>query len=130
MKIFNNDTANQLAQGALILLVLATGYFTVSAVVDHAQHKKAHLDALAEKFTDPDSMRYKDINTTKYDRLTMTCGKVNAKNKMGGYVGYRAFIVTGYKNPQVFMLDEPYSHSTTIRNAAIVAYEKICAFES
>lgn len=48
--------------------------------------------AVEERLIDPDSVKYK--NVTSYSE-GIVCGDVNAKNKMGGYVGYQAFIYYG-----------------------------------
>lgn len=48
------------------------------------------LDAVRLKLNDPSSAEFDSVE--KKDQVT--CGFVNAKNRMGGYVGYRAFIVT------------------------------------
>jgi hypothetical protein len=50
---------------------------------------EADLDAVRLQLTDPDSAEFDAVG--KKDDVT--CGFVNAKNRMGGYVGFRAFIV-------------------------------------
>lgn len=39
---------------------------------------------------DPDSAKFRDLRTS---RDLWVCGEVNAKNSMGGYVGFQRFIV-------------------------------------
>ena len=50
---------------------------------------QAAEDAVRLQLKDPSSAQFEGI--TKKD--TAVCGFVNAKNAMGGYVGFRAFIV-------------------------------------
>ena len=50
--------------------------------------------AVKEKLNDPDSAQFRLITKAKDDQVGgIYCGEVNAKNAMGGYVGYRAFVV-------------------------------------
>ena len=72
---------------------------------------------VAEQLTDPDSAQFRDIEVIdKGDGKFVVCGKVNAKNRMGGYVGYEVFVVVGDK---AFILTEPES-----------IYEKITHFQT
>ena len=50
---------------------------------------RAELDAVRMQLSDPGSAEFGSVET---DDGT-TCGFVNAKNRLGGYVGFRAFIV-------------------------------------
>lgn len=44
---------------------------------------------MADRFADPDSAKFRKVFVIK----GTVCGEVNAKNLMGGYVGYRRFVV-------------------------------------
>jgi len=46
---------------------------------------------LARGLTDPDSAKFRDVFISP--RRGAVCGQINAKNRMGGYVGFRRFIV-------------------------------------
>lgn len=46
-------------------------------------------EAISEKHKDPDSAQFRRITTTEVG--SFVCGEVNAKNSMGGYVGYKRF---------------------------------------
>lgn len=46
-------------------------------------------DAVAYQLFDPDSATFRNVHA----RSTDVCGEVNAKNRYGGYVGYRTFWV-------------------------------------
>jgi hypothetical protein len=43
--------------------------------------------------TDPDSANFRDVYLTP--KGVIVCGQVNAKNRYGGYVGFRRFISVG-----------------------------------
>ncbi|MGJ7611820.1 MULTISPECIES: hypothetical protein [unclassified Variovorax] len=47
-----------------------------------------------ERLTDPGSALFRNLHSV--DPKTM-CGEVNAKNSMGGYTGYKRFVVTATK---------------------------------
>lgn len=51
------------------------------------------LDNVRETLTDPDSAQFRNLQVYG-DGLpgdTVVCGEVNAKNRLGGYVGFRHF---------------------------------------
>lgn len=50
---------------------------------------EADLDAVRLKLADPNSAEFDAVA----EKDGVTCGLVNAKNRVGGYVGFRAFIV-------------------------------------
>jgi len=50
------------------------------------------MDRLRETFKDPDSAKFKNVKVVHYGDGRFACGEVNAKNSMGGYVGYKPFI--------------------------------------
>jgi len=45
--------------------------------------------AVKQSLTDPDSAQFAEV----IQKLDYVCGKVNAKNRMGGYIGFRNFYV-------------------------------------
>lgn len=52
--------------------------------------------AVLEKLKDPESARFRNIRSVgpKDDLGEVICGEVNAKNEMGGYVGFQTFFFT------------------------------------
>lgn len=65
-------------------------------------------DAVRAILKDPDSAKFKDV---QYNRKTgVSCGVVNAKNSMGGYVGDRAFVVEGGGSLASLEPDAPTSY--------------------
>lgn len=57
-------------------------------------HDKMIADAqtlITDRLKDPESARFRSVFTSP--KMLAVCGEVNAKNSMGGYVGFRRFIV-------------------------------------
>jgi hypothetical protein len=48
---------------------------------------------VAKDFLDPDSANFRGLFVLKDNTGSSLCGEVNAKNKMGAYVGYRRFVM-------------------------------------
>ena len=65
---------------------------------------------------DPGSAQFQNIRLNPDG--TALCGQVNAKNRMGGYVGFRQFLVTQEKGVEMPNADDPDID---------VVYEKILA---
>lgn len=51
-----------------------------------------HKDVVKTRLNDPDSALFRDIKQSARDK-EVWCGELNAKNKMGGYVGYTRYVV-------------------------------------
>lgn len=61
---------------------------------------------IAERLTDPESARYKSL--VQVHRTGAVCGRVNAKNRMGGYDGFKGFVVREVAGvPEVRFEGEP-----------------------
>jgi hypothetical protein len=59
---------------------------------------EAAHDLVKDGLSDPDSALFKDDREyAQKDGKVVVCGRVNAKNRMGGYVGYRMYIVEDEK---------------------------------
>lgn len=58
-----------------------------------AEHREAEA-AVKAQLSDPGSAQFRNLRT-KWNRGTkIVCGDVNAKNRLGGYEGFRPFIHT------------------------------------
>lgn len=57
---------------------------------------------LTKDFFDPDSVNYRGVYITDSDSSQTLCGEVNGKNKAGGYIGYKPFIVYYDKKQNAF----------------------------
>ena len=83
--------------------IIIAGIVAIIAVLMITGWDDAGMRARAEAVVkvniyDPDSAQFKDlivIGTSDSPKRTV-CGKVNAKNKFGGYVGYASFM---YREP-------------------------------
>lgn len=72
-----------------LVAILATG-------VAHSAPKDAQLiarakESISEDLKDPDSTNFRRIQVIRGS----VCGEINAKNSMGGYVGYKRFFSVG-----------------------------------
>ena len=80
-----------IAQTASLVVVLAAlgmaGAYTWKTQFSH-EAKIAKL--VKAVLTDPESAQFKNISLNKESGVT--CGEVNAKNKMGGYIGFTKFL--------------------------------------
>jgi hypothetical protein len=68
------------------LLITSTG-----AIADPAFIERAKKDVL-QKLNDPGSARFDDVVVREKNGLTYVCGRVNAKNRLGGYDGFKPFL--------------------------------------
>ena len=72
-------------------------YFEGATVNNTSQ--RPFKDAVEQDMFDPDSSRYRNLQFYKPKRdgrqITVLCGRHNGKNRLGGYVGYRAFVSNG-----------------------------------
>lgn len=70
----------------------------------------AAQQGLSDKLKDPESVKYQNVRAVVFDYAkehhTLICGRLNAKNSYGGYVGYKPFVVV---NDKAF-LDTGYAH--------------------
>jgi hypothetical protein len=51
-----------------------------------------HKDVVKTRLNDPDSALFRDVKQSARDK-EVWCGELNAKNRMGGYVGYTRYVV-------------------------------------
>ncbi len=81
---------------------------------------------VAEEMRDPESTRFKPEYTAYKTNAgdTIVCGTVNAKNAMGGYVGYKPFYVR-IRNGAVAALQVP--SETDTYGITLSAIRKNCA---
>lgn len=81
---------------------------------------------VAERMRDPESTRFKPEYTAYKTSAgdTIVCGTVNAKNAMGGYVGYRPFYVR-IRNGAVAALQVP--SETDTYGITLSEIKKACA---
>lgn len=70
--------------------------FVAIATTDDERIAKAKL-AVQDQLTDPESARFKDVVVRSADKFVAVCGQFNAKNRYGGYAGFRRFMVTEFK---------------------------------
>lgn len=121
--------------GALALASCAGGSVQQAATEPPPPPPKRNLkpaDAMAEarkevatKLKDPESARFTDVvyrpnqPNMRGEPTDVVCGKVNAKNSFGGYVGARPF---------VYLIDRRFlTMSESAGDVATVVYDNLCA---
>jgi hypothetical protein len=62
-----------------------------SASANAALIESAKQDVL-RKLNDPDSARFSDLTAKESNGRHFVCGRVNAKNRFGGYDGFKPFL--------------------------------------
>lgn len=50
------------------------------------------ITRLRETLKDPESAKFQNVRVVSYAGGRFACGEINAKNSLGGYVGYKPFI--------------------------------------
>lgn len=77
---------------------------SMTAVEKKAQQEKwfgaetvvAAERAVRDELKDPDSAQFKDVRANYTEEFgVVACGRVNAKNELGGYTGFRRFVSSG-----------------------------------
>ncbi|GAB2463711.1 hypothetical protein GCM10027082_14090 [Comamonas humi] len=61
------------------------------AAGDYQDFLKKLKNNVADKFKDPDSVKFRGLFFSNRKGMPTLCGEVNAKNSYGAYVGYRGF---------------------------------------
>lgn len=82
------------------------------AVAISAQQEAAAKAVIVEMLKDPESARFSDVvgvERVSAPGSVVICGKVNAKNSYGGYVGSVPFMVAGSKG-QLWDSTSPYAN--------------------
>lgn len=83
----------------LSLAVCGTAFGQTTADRIKAFNVEKAKERVADELSDPDSAKFRKlylsefVNPNNGQAGLWLCGEINAKNKMGGYVGYRQFFV-------------------------------------
>jgi hypothetical protein len=75
---------------ALMLLMSVVGVTACSPDPDQTLINRAE-QSVKQQLNDPDSAEFSEIKIVGPSPIETVCGRVNAKNLFGGYVGYRRF---------------------------------------
>lgn len=79
--------------------VLITASLGGCSVYEEHQFKHEAIDALKHSLSDPESAEFRGLRVVVREQIEFVlCGEINAKNRMGGYVGYRPFFVMALAN--------------------------------
>ncbi|MBV7542211.1 hypothetical protein [Acidovorax sp. sic0104] len=85
---------------------------------------------VADGLSDPDSAKFRRLFISEFEEgkgtataILSLCGEVNAKNKMGGYVGYHRFVADG----KVAFIDENLDENSVEQKAFNTLYSASCS---
>ena len=97
-------------------LIAAVALTLIAIYFKNAAYEEKFLNVLRMSLIDSDSMKVRNI--TYNDDRDVMCGEVNAKNRLGGYVGFNYFYVDiseGRKYASISDGSEDYFHSSFCR---------------
>lgn len=77
----------------LTFIALALSGQALAAGGDQAAIEQAQT-AVTRELTDPGSAQFRDVFAYAKADKWIVCGEINAKNKFGGYVGFKRFYVS------------------------------------
>ncbi len=87
------------ACGLILVAVGYIGYGIIGQIAEETRQLEAQqavithfLDNVKSRLKDPESAKFAEVQLSANKKVL--CGKVNAKNSMGGYTGYELFIAT------------------------------------
>ena len=116
-----------------IAVVVIAGAATTGGIVgwqQWQQHQaveqaKASLQALEDQvkahLKDPDSAKFRDVRL--FSHLGAICGSVNARNSMGGYVGFTKFVLL--KRGEIFFEPDRESNQLSLDDRVEVLQRRI-----
>lgn len=83
----------------LFLLALAAFMFSPLRAAPESTQRQLYVmemqDRVKSKLKDPDSAQFRNAFYSEAIGVPVTCGEVNSKNSLGGYVGFQRFIAGG-----------------------------------
>lgn len=86
---------------------------------------------VTDELSDPDSAKFRRVFISEFEEgkgtataVLSLCGEVNAKNRMGGYVGYRRFVA----DERVAFIDENIDDSSAEQKAFNTLYSASCSY--
>lgn len=88
-KIYGLKKSTKIAIG-LIPFILFGAFYAFSYKSPSREIEDAAVEIVRYRLVDPDSAKFKNV---AYRSGIGVCGQVNSKNRMGGYVGFKTFVV-------------------------------------
>lgn len=90
--------------------------------------EKQAQEIAARDLVDPASAQFRDVRPV--DGTKCVEGQINAKNRMGGYVGFRLFLVDMNKKDVAIVPDDGDDEAATIAKARVEIYKMDCGIVS
>ncbi len=94
--------------GGIAASIRAIIFIVIAGILVACTKTEDYLRDMVSKhsdFVDPRSAMFRNI--TYGDQLGISeiyCGEINAKNRMGGYVGWKPFTITVFKDGTVYVI--------------------------
>lgn len=78
----------------IVLAAVCAALLSGCSKYDEYRYRKEATAWMKDRMNDPESAEFWGMRVLwRQDKEIILCGEVNAKNRMGGYVGYRPFYV-------------------------------------
>ncbi len=90
MAMTDGDSEGGLAKRRAVAALLLASLVAGLAFAPPWFKQRELFNAVGERLYDPESARFRDVQAVRYGY----CGEVNARNRLGGYVGFRKFWAT------------------------------------
>lgn len=110
------ERLRQESMSAVSTMASATGARVSTA--GEREVTEAALEQVRNLLKDPDSAQFKDVRLVDYRDGKVVCGRVNAKNSYGGYVGYKQF-VAGVNDAELWVSEPKYGDIERAANAGL-----------
>jgi hypothetical protein len=101
--------------GVGLMAVAAAGLWYYEA---HKSPKALHRKVVLAYLNDPDSAQFRGAYQSKRDQVVW-CGEVNAKNRMGGMVGFSRYVLDGTSREVYFDVPNPVGDDAKEAAAAL-----------
>jgi len=93
----------------IVALMRAIVFIVAAGILVACTKTEDYLRDMVTKhsdFIDPSSAIFRNITygNDKFGVSDIYCGEINAKNRMGGYVGWKPFRVSVFKDGEVFVI--------------------------
>lgn len=104
----------------LLIAVISAKVYANKALVD--KEGKLFIEnaknALIDSLNDPESAKIRKLMyfDDKLNKIKVLCGEINAKNRMGGYVGYEKFFISSNGRYDVGQKDHTQYYDSYCRN--------------
>ena len=102
---------------------LAISFSMLLACSGCSSHENEAVSRINEQLFDPASAQFKNLHEVDRKGGWVVCGEVNAKNRFGGYTGFRRFMMTEKDGDIIFA-----GNSNIEETVATALIDGLCKF--